>query len=175
MSEAQEAKKGVVAEIAQKLEKAQGVVLLDYRGLTVGEVTALRKKLREAGVEYRVLKNTLVKLAADQVGIEGLEAYLHGPTAVAFGYDDPVMPAKILADFVKAAKKTEIKSGLVGKDVISAAGVADLANLPSKEVLVAKLLGTMNAPATRLASVLNGPMRALAIALGAIAEQKQSA
>lgn len=175
MSEAQEAKKVVVAEIAEKLEKAESVVLIDYRGLTVEEVTGLRKKLREAGVEYRVLKNTLIKLAADQLGIEGLEPVLHGPTAVVFCYDDPVKPAKMISDFIKASKKTEIKSGLIGKDVLSAAAVKDLANLPSKEMLVAKLLGTLNAPATHLVGILNGPARALVCALNAIAEQKKSA
>ena len=113
MSKNFENKKLVVAEIKQKLENAQSVVLYDYRGLTVAEVTELRNQCRAQGVDYCVLKNTMINLAANELKIEGLDPYLKGPTAVAFGMNDAVAPAKVLTEFVKKVKKTEIKGGVV--------------------------------------------------------------
>ena len=101
------AKEAEVAEIQEKLQKSQSVMFLDYRGLTVSEVTELRNKMRAAGVEYKVIKNTMMRRAAQEAGVEGLDEILEGPTAVAFGYEDPVAPAKILVDFIENAKKTE--------------------------------------------------------------------
>ena len=147
-------KQAEVAEIQAKLEKSQSVVFYDYRGLTVSEVTALRNKMREAGVEYRVLKNTMVRRAAENLGIEGVAEVLEGPTAVAFGYEDPVAPAKIFVDFIKEAKKTELKGGILAGKAIDVNAVKGLAELPSKEALYAKVLGTMLAPITSLAVVL---------------------
>ena len=143
MSKHLEGKVAAVAEIKEKLEKAQSVVFYDYRGLTVEQVTGLRKKCREAGVEYIVLKNSLVELAAKELGIEGLEQYLKGPTAVAFGMTDIAAPAKILSDYAKEIKKTEVKAGIVEKNVVDAKGVEALANLPSREVLIARIMGSM--------------------------------
>lgn len=114
LSQAQEQKKLVVAEIREKLEKAQSVVLIDYRGLTVAEVTELRNEFRKAGVEYQVLKNTLIRKAANEMGITGLDNVLEGPTAVAFGMEDPASAAKIISEFAKKTKKTEVKAGLLG-------------------------------------------------------------
>ena len=102
-----------VQEIRDRLSRVQGAVIADYRGLDVGEITELRKQLREAGVEFKVLKNTLTILAAREAGVEAIEPYLAGPTAIAFGYDDPVVAAKIISDFAKKNKDLEIKGGLV--------------------------------------------------------------
>ena len=138
-----ESKKTIVANIKEKFEKAQTVVLVDYRGLTVAEDTELRNQLRQAGVEYCVLKNTMINLATKEMGFADLAAHLEGPTAVAFGYEDMIAPAKILSDFSKAKKKMTIKCGICDGAYLDQAGVAALANLPSKEVLIAKIMGSM--------------------------------
>ena len=145
MSNAQilENKKTIVANIKQKLEMAQTVVLVDYRGLTVAEDTELRNQLRQAGVEYEVLKNTMINIATKDMGYEGLAAHLEGPTAVAFGMTDMIAPAKILSDFAKKTKKMTIKCGICDGAFLDEAGVQALANLPSKEVLIAKIMGSM--------------------------------
>ena len=143
MSKNLEIKKQVVAEIKEKLEQAQSVVLYDYRGLTVEQVTKLRNECRKAGVEYVVYKNNLIGLAAKEAGIEGLDDYLKGPTAVAFGTNDAVAPAKILSNFIKEVKKTEVKGGILSGNVIDVAGVENLASMPSREVLIARIMGSM--------------------------------
>lgn len=170
-----EAKKVVVSEIGEKLQKAKSVVLVDYKGLTVDEDTELRKQFREAGVEYKVLKNTLVLRAAKENGIEGLDGYLNGPSAFAFGYDDPVAPAKILSDYIKKVRKMEIKGGVLGTSVIDAKGVDNLASMPSKEVIIAKMLGSMNAPIANFVGVLSATLRSVVTALDAIRKQKEEA
>lgn len=154
MSNAIEMKKAVVAEIKEKLAAAKSVVLIDYRGLTVAEVTELRNQCRKAGVEYAVLKNTMVNLAAKEVGIEGLEAFLKGPTAVAFGMEDAVAPAKVLTEFIKKTKKTEVKCGLLDGQILDAAGVEALAAIPSREVLIAKIMGSMMSAVSKFVYVV---------------------
>ncbi len=143
MSNTLEIKKQVVSGIKEKLEKAQSVVFYDYRGLTVEQVTKLRSECRKAGVEYVVLKNTMVELAAKELGIEGLDDHLKGPTAVAFGMTDAVAPAKILSNYVKEIKKTEIKCGIMNGSVIDVKAVEALASMPSREVLIARIMGSM--------------------------------
>jgi large subunit ribosomal protein L10 len=167
----------VVSELKEKLSSTKGAVLTNYRGLNVAMDTKLRRKLREAGVEYRVIKNTMTRIAAKDAGIEGLEPYLEGPTAIAMSAVDPVAPAKILADFIKENKlqALEIKAGLVEGKVIDANGVKALANLPAREVLIAQLLGTLQAPITGFVRVLNGIPSNLVYALEAIRQQKESA
>lgn len=160
--------------IKEKLEKAQAVVLTDYRGLNVAQVTELRKKLREAGVEYKVLKNTLTKIAAKEVGVdETVDSYLEGPVALAFTYDDPVTAAKILAEYAKSNDKLEIKAGILENKVIDAAGVQALAKLPSREVLIAQVLAGMQAPISGLVNVLQGTIRNLVYTLDAVRRQKE--
>lgn len=154
MSNAIEMKKAVVAEIKEKLVNAKSVVLVDYRGLTVAEVTELRNQCRKAGVEYAVLKNTMVNLAAKEAGIEGLESYLKGPTAVAFGMEDAVAPAKVLTEFIKKTKKTEVKCGLLDGQILDAAGVEALAAIPSREVLIAKIMGSMMSAVSKFVYVV---------------------
>ena len=143
MSKNIEAKKGVVADIRQKFEKAQSAVLVDYRGLNVAEDTELRNQLRKAGVEYAVLKNTMINLAVKDMGIDDIKAHLEGPTAVAFGYEDAVAPAKVLSEFIKKSKKMSIKCGVCDGAYIDEAGVQALANTPSREVLIARIMGSM--------------------------------
>ncbi|MEQ8154432.1 MAG: 50S ribosomal protein L10 [Clostridiaceae bacterium] len=148
-------KEAKVAEIKEKLEKAQSVILADYQGLTVEEDTELRKNLREAGVEYKVYKNSLVTLAAKELGHEGIVQYLEGPVSIAIGYEDVTVPARLLNDFAKGHKKLELKAGLVSGDVYNADQVKQLADIPSKEVLIAKLLGSIKSPLSNLAYLLN--------------------
>jgi large subunit ribosomal protein L10 len=166
------AKEQVVNEIKEKFQRAEAVVLVDYRGLNVAEVTELRKRFREAGADYKVYKNTLMTRALTELGIEELIPYLTGPNAVALGYDDPVVPAKIISEFAKDHEKLEIKAGMISRKVIGAEGIKSLASLPSKEVLVAQVLGGLNAPITGFVNVLQGNIRNLVYALNAIAEKK---
>lgn len=168
------AKEAEVSEIQEKLQKSQSVMFLDYRGLTVSEVTELRNKMRAAGVEYKVIKNTMIRRAAQEAGVEGLDEILEGPTAVAFGYEDPVAPAKILVDFIENAKKTQLKGGVLAGRAMSQAEIKDLASLPSKEQLLAKLMGSLNAPVTGLVMALSGIPRKLVYALNAIKEKKEA-
>lgn len=166
-----EEKSQVVSEIREKLENASGVVLADYRGLTVAQVTQLRVQLRQAGVEYRVLKNTLVRRAANEVGVQGLDPYLEGPTAVAFS-TDPVAPAKVLTDFAKTNKNLQVKAGILDGKVIGPEGVKALADLPSREVLLSMVLRGMQAPLTGMANVLQGPIRKFGYALEEVRKLK---
>ena len=156
MRKAIELKSQVVSEIVEKLEKSSSAIVVDYKGLTVEEVTELRKKMREAGVEYKVYKNTLVRKAAKEVGIEQFnDELLVGTNAIAFGYEDATAPARVLNNFAKDHKKLELKAGIVDGIVYDKTGVEKLATIPSKEVLIAKLLGSFKAPLSNLAYLLN--------------------
>ncbi|MBQ4448777.1 MAG: 50S ribosomal protein L10 [Clostridia bacterium] len=149
-------KEQLVNELTEKLQKAQSVVIFDYRGLTVAEVTELRSAMRKAGNEYVVIKNSMVERAAEKVGIdESVKEMLKGPSAFAIGYEDAVSPAKILKDTVKKLKKCEIKGGIVNGKVADAAAIDALAELPPKEVLIARMLGSMMSPISGLAIVLD--------------------
>lgn len=172
---AREEKALVVAELKEKFGSVQGAVITDYRGLDVARVTKLRAKLREAGVEYKVIKNTLAKLAIQDSGLESLQEHLQGPTAVAFGYEDPVAAAKILSDFAKDNKELEIKAGIVEGKVIDFAGVKALADLPSREVLIAQALAGIQAPITGFVNVMQGNVRNLVYVLDAVRKQQEEA
>lgn len=141
-----ELKKQVVADIVEKIKNAQSFVIVKYSGLTVEEATKLRTQFRESKVDYCVLKNTLVRRALAELGIVGLDDVLEGPSAFAFGLEDVVSPAKIVADFIDKSKNDhlEIKAGLMGTEVLDVAGVKALASLPSREVLLARLVGSLN-------------------------------
>lgn len=149
-----ESKKQIVADMIEKLKTAQAGVLVDYCGLTVEEDTDLRNKLRAAGVEYKVVKNTLTRFAAKEVGFDELDAVLNAPTSLAVSYDDPVAPAKVIADFAKDNEKLEIKSGFLDGKVISLEEINQLAKTPSKDVLIAKIMGSLNSPISALARTL---------------------
>ncbi|MDD4692335.1 MULTISPECIES: 50S ribosomal protein L10 [Eubacterium] len=170
-----EAKQVIVQEIADKLKNAQGTVVVDYRGLNVEEVTDLRKQARDQGVDYKVYKNSMMRFAAKEAGLEGLLESLVGPTGIAFCESDPVAAAKLFSNFAKDHKALEIKAGVVEGRVLDVAGVDELAKLPPREQLVAKVLGGLNAPIAGFANVLNANLKGLVVALNAIAEQKAEA
>ncbi len=169
-----EVKKQIVLEIKEKMEKSKGMVFYDYRGLTVAQVSDLRNKFREAGVEYKVIKNAMLKRAAEMVNIKDLDAHLSGPTAVAFGFTDPVAPAKVLVEYTKKLKITQIKAGVLDGRVISVEEINSLADLPSREQLLGVLAGTLNAPITGLARSLSGIICNLGYALNAVKEKKEA-
>ena len=150
-----ELKQPIVEAISEELKGAQSVVLVDYRGLTVAQDTELRKKLREAGVTYRVYKNTMMKRAFEGTEFEGLEGCLEGPSAIAISKEDATAPARVLAEFAKKADKLELKGGVVEGTYYDAAGIGVIASIPSREVLLGRLLGSMQSPITNFARVLN--------------------
>jgi len=162
MSSAIELKQQIVTEIADKLKNSVSTVVVDYRGLSVAEVTELRKQLREAGVEFKVYKNSMTRRAAEATGLAGLNAALTGPNAIAFSTEDVVAPAKILNDFAKKHEALELKAGVIEGNVATAEEVKALADLPSREGLLSMLL-----------SVLQAPIRNLALVTKAVAEQKE--
>lgn len=165
-------KEQVVSELAAKLATAKATFLADYRGLTVEQVNSLRGQLRNAGAEYQVVKNTLLRLAARDTGAACLDPMLAGPTAIAIASTDPVAPAKVLSDFAKANAKFSLKGGALDGKPLSIADVNALADLPSREVLLAKLLGTINAPTTNFVGVLAAVPRSLVQVLAAIQDKK---
>ncbi|MDD2414304.1 MAG: 50S ribosomal protein L10 [Eubacteriaceae bacterium] len=170
-----EAKKVVVQEIADKMKNAQGCVVVDYRGLNVEEVTELRKSARDQGIDYKVYKNSMMRFAAKEAELEGLLDVFKGPTGVAFCDSDPVATAKLFSNFAKEHEALEIKAGTVEGKVLDVNGVAELAKLPSREELVAKALGGLNAPISGFVNVLNANLKGLVVALSAIADQKSAA
>lgn len=157
-----EAKKQQVQEIAEKLRNSVSTIVVDYRGLNVSEVTELRKQLREAGVEYKVYKNTMLRRATAETGLSDLDEFLVGPTAIAFSNDDVIAPAKVLNDFSKEHKALEIKSGVIEGSLASVEEIKAIAELPSREGLVSMLL-----------SVLQAPIRNFALVTKAVADQKE--
>ena len=168
-------KAATVAEITTRLKASSTAVLADYRGMTVGQMRDLRSKLRDGNIEMMVVKNTLARRAAKAAGYEPLSAELVGPIAMLFAADDVSAPARILDDYIRANRKMVIKGGLLEGQVIKADTVTELADLPSREVLLSRLLGAMQAPLGNLASVLQAPMTKLARTLDAVRSQKESA
>lgn len=150
-----ELKAPIVEEISANIKDAQSVVLVDYRGLTVEQDTQLRKNLREAGVIYKVYKNTFMTRAFKDTAFEGLNEYLEGPSAVAISKEDATAPARIIAEFAKTADKLEVKAGVVEGTVFDAKGIAGIASIPSREVLISRLLGSLQTPVTNFARVMN--------------------
>jgi len=155
-----EQKKAIVAELAEKFGKAASGVLVKYQGITVEQDTALRKSLREAGVEYSVIKNTLIGRACDEVGFGAMKEHLEGMNAIALSYDDPVAPAKILKQYAEKIDCFELRAGFLDGAVIDTATVVELADTPSKEAMIARILGS-----------IQGPIQSLAIALNAVVEK----
>jgi len=168
------AKENKVADLQQLFAESESVILTDYRGLTVAQDTILRNKMREAGIEYRVAKNTLIKIACDNLDHQGLDEFLNGPTAVVFA-KDPAAAAKVVCSFIKETKKTEIKVALLGNKVIDAASVETLAKLPAREVLLAQVAGAFQAPLAGFAGVCAGMLRQLVTVVDQVREQKETA
>ena len=168
-------KEQLVEEIKDRFNGSQAVLLADYRGLSVKELQQLRVKLRESGAELTVYKNSLTEIAMRELSLPSLADHLAGPTAFVFVTEDPVAPAKALTTFAKEHKALELKGGLVENQVVSADDVKAIATLPSREELIAKLLGTMLNPIIGFARVLNGPTEAFARTVQAVADQKAAA
>jgi large subunit ribosomal protein L10 len=162
MSSAIESKQLIVDEISGKLKSSVSTIVVDYRGLTVAEVTELRKQLREAGIDFKVYKNSMLRRAADAVELSGLNGALTGPNAIAFSNEDVVAPAKILNDFAKTHEALELKAGVIEGNIVTVEEIKALAVLPSREGLLSMLL-----------SVLQAPIRNLALVTKAVAEQKE--
>ncbi len=155
-------KQAVVAALTERLGRMRSLVVTDYRGLTVSDLQALRSHLREAGVDYLVVKNTLARRASEAAGLDGLAAELTGPTALAIHDEDPGLPARLMAEYARTARRPEmIRGGLAEGRLLTAAEVRQLADLPSREVLMAELLGTLEAPISQLLSLMEAPMQAL--------------
>lgn len=169
-----EEKKAVVAEVSEKVAAAQSIILAEYRGMEVGEMTQLRAQARKSGVYLRVLKNTLVRRAVDGTPFSGLATQMVGP--LVFGISaDPVAAAKVLSDFAKTNDKFVIKGGAMPNHVMDAKGVQALASMPSREELLSKLLGTMQAPVAKFVRTLNEVPTSFVRGLAAVRDQKQAA
>lgn len=150
-----ELKKPVIEEISAAIKDAQSVVLVDYRGLTVEQDTELRKQLREAGINYKVYKNTMMNFAFKGTDCEALLPYLEGPSALAISTEDATAPARVLCQFAKTADKLEVKAGIVEGAVYDANGIMNVSKIPSREELISRLLGSMQSPITNFARVMN--------------------
>ncbi|TMG61551.1 MAG: 50S ribosomal protein L10 [Chloroflexi bacterium] len=162
--------------LTEKLKKAKVAVLTDYRGLTVGQIQDLRGKLRTGDVEYRVVKNTLARRAAEAAGVPALQKELEGPVAIAFGYDDLATPAKLINEWVRTSRlKLDVKGGLVEGRVFSPDQVKQLADLPSREVLLAQLLGTLQTPVGQLVAIMQTPHQQLLGVLNAYKTKLEAA
>ena len=168
-----ESKQQVITELHEKLQRAKAVFLADFRGINVEKATELRNELRKAAVEYKVVKNTLLDLASRETDKESLQPFFVGPTAVALSYDDPVAAAKVLSKFAKEQQATfKLKAGVLTGKAISVPDIQALADLPSREVLIAKLLGTMQAPTANFVGVLAAIPGSFVRVLAAIKDNK---
>jgi large subunit ribosomal protein L10 len=164
-----------VAQIKERFVDADSVLTVDYRGLSVKEISQLRREIRSCGADMVVFKNTLTQIAIRELALPNMDEYLEGPSAFIFAGEDPVAAAKVLANFAKEHKALTLKGGLVQNQVIGESSLQALATLPSREELLAKLLGTLTNPARGLVTVLSGPARGLVTALNSLQEQKQAA
>lgn len=168
-------KETLIGEIKDRFAGAEAVIMTDYRGLTVKEMQELRVRLREAGSDIKVYKNSLTEIAIRELDLPNMDAYLAGPTAFVFASEDPVAPAKALAAFAKAHQALELKGGFVQGQVVDAAGVKAIATLPSREELIAKIMGSLVSPVRGFMAMANAPAGALARVFQAVADQKAAA
>ena len=166
-------KEKIVEELAEKFQRAQGVYLADFAGLDVASITELRRKLRSASVEFLVVKNTLARLAVDQAGVPELKNFLEGPTSLAFGYDDPVVPVRVLADFAKKHERPKIRSGLLEGKVLTAEQIAGVASLPSREELLTKIATLARSPLAGFMSRCQGFLQKLVATVDALRMKRQ--
>ena len=167
-------KQEVVSEIKEAIQNSKSISIVEYRGLTVEQVSDLRDKYRAEGVNYKVYKNTMVNLALKELGYEGYEEYLTGPNGFVFSNDDMVAGPRITVDFAKSNDKLKVKAGFIDGKVVDAEGVKALAKLPTREVLIAQVLGGLNAPISGFANVLQGTIRNLVYALNAVKEKQEA-
>ena len=170
-----EQKKTIVKDLQEKFSKKEILIVTDYKGLNVQDVNSLRRKLREAGTEYQVVKNSLLVRACKDTDVEILKDYFTGPSAIALSYDDPVAPAKLLTEFAKENNKLEIKVGVMNGKVLDLSKINELSSLPSHEVLLGQLLSVMNGVPSSLVRALGDVPRKMLNLLQAIKEQKEAA
>lgn len=176
VTEPAQAKIEIVADLRELIGETQAAILTDYRGLSVAQLTTLRKKLRAVDAEYRIVKNTLFKLAADGLmPVAEMEQHLKGPTAIGFAKKDPVGAAKIMLDFTKESKTFTIKAGVMTGKVLDPKQVEALSKVPPREVLIAQMLGSLNSPIAGLVGSLNGIISNFVFTLQAVADKKAAA
>ena len=166
-------KEALVADLHEKFKGAKAAILTDFTGLNVEQITQLRRRLQKGAVEYRVVKNTLLRRASHETDMELLAEYFAGPIAIALAYEDPVAPAKILMEFSKEQPALTIKAGVMGGRVFALEGIKALASLPSREIMLAKLVTLLKVVPTRLVQVLNNPMRSFVQVLDGIKVTKE--
>jgi large subunit ribosomal protein L10 len=169
-----ENKKLIAENLKERFSKSKVVIVTDYKGLDVMAINALRRKLREADIDYQVAKNTLLIRASEGTDVAVIKDYFVGPSAIAISYDDPVAPAKVLTDFAKENKKLEIKAGVIGEKMLDVADIKSLAALPSRDVLLGQVLSAMNGVSTAFVRVLNGVTGNFLNVLTAIKDQKEA-
>lgn len=160
-----------IDDLQERLSRSQLTIIADYRGLTVDALQGFRARLKPLDAEFRIAKNTLTRIAAEQVGIEGLEAQLEGPTAILFAYGDVVAPAKAVSEFARTSRILQVRAGVMNNLVITPADVEAISTLPPREELLGKLVGLLASPMTRTAAVLSGPARSLVYVANARIEQ----
>jgi large subunit ribosomal protein L10 len=170
-----EAKRAAVADLVEAFSNSHSAIVSDYRGLTVSDIGKVRRELRDKGITYRVVKNRLAKIAAEQAGRGELATLLDGPSAIALGGSDEAALARGLLDAVRPFRIVEIRGGIVGNSAIDGAGVTRLASLPSREVLLAQLAGGIASPLSSMASLLAAPLRNLGYALQQLRDQREAA
>ncbi len=166
-------KEEIVQELKEKFSKIEGAALADYRGLDVEQISKLRDKLRENGLEFKVVKNNLAKIAADEVEIEGLDEYLVGPVGIALGYDDPVSPAKLIKEFSKENDKLELKAGILENTAIDQEKVKELADLPGRDELLGQVVGVLQAPIRNFVVAAQGNINNFVYALEALRQKRE--
>lgn len=170
-----EQKNQVVAELKEKFEKTKGMVMTEYKGMTVAEITELRDQLRSKGIDYKVVKNTLARIASEGTPIEAAKDQFKGPIGVAMGFDDAAVVAKTVLDFSKKNDKLKIMGGVVDGSLYDEAAMKTIASLPSRDVLLGMMAGTMNAPASKMARLMNATVVQFAYALNALKDKKAAA
>ena len=170
-----EDKKRIAQDLKERFDKSKVIIVTDYKGLNVTSINTLRRKLREADVEYKVVKNSLLIRAAKDTDVAQLNAYFKGPSAIAISYDDPVAPAKVLTEFAKESKALEIKAGVMGDQVLDMGAIKALSDLPSREVLLGQVLSAMNGVPTAFVRALNDNVGRFLNVLTAIKDQKEAA
>jgi len=170
-----EDKKRIAQDLKERFDKSKVIIVTDYKGLNVTSINALRRKLREADVEYKVVKNSLLIRAAADTDVAQLNEYFKGPSAIAISYDDPVAPAKVLTEFAKDSKALEIKAGVMGDQLLDMSAIKALSDLPSREVLLGQVLSAMNGVPTAFVRALNDNIARFLNVLNAIKDQKEAA
>lgn len=160
-----------IQDLADRMSRSQLTIIADYRGLTVEALQGFRSRLRPMESEFRIAKNTLTRIAAEQVGIEGLDSQLEGPTAILFAYGDVVAPAKAISDFARSSRILQVRAGVMNNQVITASDIEAISSLPPREELLGKLVGLLASPMTRTAGVLSGPARSVVYLANARIEQ----